>query len=250
MKSSNQLTKEIKAYAENQEIDIFGIADVKMINEHARKGRRPQDFYPSAKAVLIFGCGMADPFSRGWVYNGTGGAYFSLTSSELENRKWKLMAFLRNAGYQSFGGEMHGGGMLESGLRMANIAERIGIGYIGKSNLLITEKYGPRQNLHFLATDAPLLPDSGQVENQCGSCRVCQEFCTSGAIMGDGYFHARQCEAVINCGPNKIHYTRYVNTDCDMCLRMCPQGKHHWEQEERQGTWVEKLEKVKQRESK
>lgn len=65
MKSANQLTKEIKAYAENQEIDIFGIADVKMINEHARKGRRPQDLYPSAKAVLIFGCGMADPFSRG-----------------------------------------------------------------------------------------------------------------------------------------------------------------------------------------
>jgi hypothetical protein len=31
---------------------------------------------------------------------------------------------------------------------------------------------------------------------------------------------------------------------------MCPKGEHHWEKEERQGTWFAKLEKVKQGESK
>lgn len=239
-----QLTKALKVFAEDQEIDVFGISGVDIINQHARLGRRPRDLYPSAKAVLIFGCGMADPFSRGWVYNGRGGAYFSLTSSELDNRKWKLIRFLRQHGYQSFGGEMHGGGMLESGIRMANIAEECGLGYIGKSNLLITKKYGPRLNLHFLATDAPLIPDENKVDNQCGSCQVCQDYCSSGAILGDGYFHARQCEAVINCGPNKIHHTRYVNTDCDMCLRMCPKGEHHWEPEERKKRWFEKVARI------
>lgn len=73
MKSSMQLTKEIKVYTKNQEIDVFGIVGVELINEHARKGSRPQDLYPSAKSVLIFGCGMANPFSRGWVCNGKGG---------------------------------------------------------------------------------------------------------------------------------------------------------------------------------
>ncbi|WKY44343.1 hypothetical protein Q5O14_17295 [Eubacteriaceae bacterium ES2] len=237
-----ELTLEIKVFARNHDMDIFGISGVEIINQHARKGRRPKDLYPKAQTVLVFGCGIADPFCRGWVCNGKGGEYFSLTSNELANHKFKLISFLNQKGYQSFGGQMHGGGLLHSGIRLANVAENCGLGYIGKNNLLITKKYGPRLNLGFLATDAPLIPDEEKVENECGNCRVCEHYCSSGAIMGDFYFNARQCEAVINCRPNKLYYSANVNQDCDMCMRMCPKGEIYWEKEERQGTWFEKIE--------
>lgn len=223
------LTKMIKEFAIENNIDIFGIADAKLINQKARVGRRPKDLFPTAKSILIFGCGMADPISRGWVGNIKGTEYTSLTLSELENHKWILKKFLREHGYEGFGGEIYGNGIFETGIRLANAAESCGMGYIGKSNLLITEKYGPRQNLLYLATDAPLIPDKGKVLDSCGECKVCQKNCTSKAILGDGYFNARQCESIINCNDNKKRYSKYLNIDCDMCLRTCPKGKYKWE---------------------
>lgn len=191
MKNEGQgLTNELYELIKKSEIDIFAIADVEYINEHARLGRRPKDLFPSAKVILIFGSGMANSLSRAWVQNGKGG-------------------------------ELFGGGIFDTGIRLANVAEGCGLGYIGKNNMLITEKYGPRVNLLYLATDAPLVPTRKKIESQCGDCSVCETFCTSGAILGDGFFHARQCESIINCIPNKIYLTKHVNLDCDMCQRMC-----------------------------
>jgi Pyruvate/2-oxoacid:ferredoxin oxidoreductase delta subunit len=241
IKLSEQLTKKVKKFANENDIDIFGIADVEELNKKARIGRRPKDLFPTAKAILLFGCGMADPISRGWVCNGKGGDYFSLTISELENRKWMFKKFLREQGYHSFGGDIYGGGIFDTGIRLANAAELCGLGYIGKSNLLITKKYGPRLNLLYIATDAPFIPDRKTENDGCGNCTICQSYCTSGAIMGDGFFHARQCEAIINCRENKIRYSKYLNIDCDMCLRMCPKGRIHWDTEDKIGTWFDKI---------
>ena len=56
----------------------------------------------------------------------------------------------------------------------------------------------------------------------------------SGAILGDYYFHQRQCEAIINVKPNMDYYSDFVKQDCDRCLRVCPQGKVHWEKEKKE----------------
>lgn len=243
MQERNQeLTDELYEFVKDSGIDIFGIADAEYINQNARPGRRPQDLFPSAKSIMIFGCGMISSLSRAWVQNGKGGEYLSLTLCAIENRKWKLKEYLRKKGYHTFGGEILGGGILDTGIRLANVAESCGLGCIGKNNMLITEKYGPRVNLLYLATDAPLITTKKQLKNQCGKCRVCEKYCTSGAILGDNYFHARQCESIINCLPNKIHMTKHVNLDCDMCQRMCPKGEVQYSLKELKGTWWEKLE--------
>ncbi|SHJ45963.1 hypothetical protein [Parasporobacterium paucivorans] len=243
LKQRERLTHIVKKFSIKNDIDILGIADVEELNQKARAGRRPKDLFPTAKSILLFGCGMADPISRGWVCNGKGGDYISLTLSELENRKWILKKFLREQGFHTFGGDIYGEGILNTGIRLANAAESCGMGYIGKSNLLITKKYGPRLNLLYLATDAPLIPDREVEKDNCGGCKICQTHCTSGAILGDGYFHARQCECIINCSENKMYYSSHLNIDCDMCLRMCPKGDMHWDAEEKKNTWFEKIEK-------
>lgn len=222
------LTKELKAYVQEIGIDVFGIANIDRINEKARIGKRPEDLFPSAKSIVIFGCGMADPFCRGWVKNGKGGEFFSLTLLELERRCWLLKQFFHSKGYHTFGGDIYGGGIFTTGIRLAEAASDCGMGYIGKSNLLITPKYGPRLNLLYLATDAELIPDEGNPVNQCGICTACQKACMSGAILGDAFFHARQCESIINVRHNKKYYNQNINQDCDRCLRVCPKGEMHW----------------------
>ena len=226
------LTQEVKQFAEDNGIDLFGIANIDHINERARPGRRPMDLYPYAKSIMILGCGMLDPFSRGWVKNGKRRGFFSLTLLELERYCWLLKRFFREKGYHTFGGEVQGNAVAGVGLRLAEPAADCGMGYIGKSNLLITPKYGPRQNLISLATDAYLEPDKGDPISQCGKCTLCQKMCRSGAIMGDGFFHARQCESIINVYPNKRYYNENVNQDCDICLRVCPKGQMHWSKTE------------------
>lgn len=229
MKYDMTLTNELKKYVEEQGIDVFGIADVNVLNAKGRQGRRPQDLFPEGKAILIFGCGMLDNFSRGWIVNGKGGEFLALTLLELEHRKMLLKSWLKHHGYHTYGGGVYGDGALHLGIRLGEAAASCGMGYIGKSNLLITPKYGPRVNLLYLATDAPLKADVVKNDNQCGDCQICEKACLSGAIMGDGYFHARQCESIINCHPNKRYYSKYVNQDCDRCLRVCPKGEIHWE---------------------
>ena len=65
------LTDRLLKLVDDEDWDLFGIADVGPLNEKARPGRRPKDLWPTAKAVLMFAVGLADPFTRGWVQNGT-----------------------------------------------------------------------------------------------------------------------------------------------------------------------------------
>lgn len=224
------LTEEVKKFAEESDFDLFGIANLEHMNERARPGKRPKDLYPYAKSLMIIGCGMMDPFCRGWVKNGK--RTFSLTLLELERRCRLLKRFFWERGYHTFGGEVYGNAVAGVGIRLAEPAADCGMGYIGKSNLLITPQYGPRQNLISLATDAYLEPDEGDPASQCGHCTLCQKMCLSGAIMGDGFFHARQCESIVNANPNKRYYNKNVDQDCNICLRVCPKGEKHWRKDD------------------
>lgn len=222
------LTNELLHLADVEDWDLLGIADCAPLNEKARPGRRPMDLWPYAKAVLIFGVGLADPFTRGWVQNGKGGKFYSYALLELDRRVWMVKRFLRQHGYHYWGGESYGGALFDTGIRFADAAASCGLGYIGKSNVLVTEKYGPRINMTYLATDAPLVTRQETVDSRCGSCKACEKACMSGAILGDYFFHQRQCECMINVKPNMDYYSDFVKQDCDRCLRVCPQGSERW----------------------
>lgn len=224
-----ELTKKLTDFCrEEAGIDLFGIADVDLLNAKARPGRRPVDLYPSARAVMVIGVGLLDHFARGWVRKGNSGKFYSLALLEIERRCWLVRRFLRQKGFRCFAGETYGGGLMNTGICFTRTAESCGVGYVGKNNTLITEKYGPRINMTCMATDASLKPDIVKVESRCGKCRACQNACMSGAVLGDGFFHQRQCESIINCQPNKRFYSDHVGQDCDNCLAVCPQGEYKW----------------------
>jgi epoxyqueuosine reductase len=67
------------------------------------------------------------------------------------------------------------------------IATRAGLGWIGKSALLITKEYGPAVRLGSVLTDADL--DTGTPINvsHCGLCRNCVDRCPAQAIVGDNW---------------------------------------------------------------
>lgn len=218
------LTDRLLKLVDEEDWDLFGIADVGPLNEKARPGRRPKDLWPTAKAVLMFTVGLVDPFTCGWVQNGKSGKFYSYALLELDRRVWTVKRFLRQEGYLYFGGESYGGALFDTGIRFADAAASCGMGYIGKSNVLVTEKYGPRINMTYLMTDAPLMggdyryPDI--TVDLCEGCRACLDACPCGALTDQGYDENRCREYRYNPDNQKRASTHTV-MKCMRCMTSC-----------------------------
>lgn len=103
------------------------------------------------------------------------------------------------------------------------IAFQSGIGFIGKNNMLITEKYGSYVFLGEIITDMNIEGDV-PVKTQCSSCSLCQIACPTGAICG--YKDSNRCMSYIT---QRKHiedkwFTKFKGRlfGCDTCQKVCP----------------------------
>ena len=70
------------------------------------------------------------------------------------------------------------------------VAQRAGLGFIGKNGLLITEEFGSFVYLGEVTTNIQFEPDE-PVPNGCGDCTRCITGCPTGALLGDGRMNAQ-----------------------------------------------------------
>lgn len=108
-------------------------------------------------------------------------------------------------------------------------AVRAGVGWWGKSSMVLTPRYGPWILLGSVITDAPLTMDA-PMERSCGSCVACIPACPTDAIVAPGVIDARRCLAAIlqAPGPIPVELRRSVGDrvyGCDDCLDACPPGE-------------------------
>ena len=74
-------------------------------------------------------------------------------------------------------------------------AHLAGLGWIGKSCLLITPDHGPRVRWVTILTDAPLRPTGSPMEQQCGECTACVDICPQHAFTGRPFHRDEPREA-------------------------------------------------------
>lgn len=109
---------------------------------------------------------------------------------------------------------------------IANIA---GLGWIGKSCLLVTPGHGPRVRFISLLTNAPLRTKNMPMLQRCGDCMECMNAYPVGAIKGRNYLSGEEREARLDFLRCQQYFERMESAGmyavCGMCLNACPQGK-------------------------
>lgn len=109
------------------------------------------------------------------------------------------------------------------------VAERAGIGFVGKNGLLITKEFGSYVYLGELITNIAF-PLDEPVDYDCGDCTRCIEFCPTDALLGDGRMNAKRCLSyqTQTKGFMPKEFRRpmgHVIYGCDICQQVCPYNK-------------------------
>jgi len=108
------------------------------------------------------------------------------------------------------------------------IATRAGLGWIGKSALLITKQFGPAVRLGSVLTDAELETGAPVNDSHCGQCRNCVDRCPAQAIVGDNWQLGTPREAIYDAPTCRLTAIRlsaragFEATICGVCINACP----------------------------
>jgi epoxyqueuosine reductase QueG/predicted GNAT family acetyltransferase len=117
---------------------------------------------------------------------------------------------------------------LSAPVQHKTIATRAGLGWVGKSALLITKQYGPAVRLGSVFTDADLESGAPMNESHCGQCRNCVDRCPAQAIVGDNWQLGAPREAIYDAPTCRMTAIRlsaqagFEATICGVCINACP----------------------------
>ena len=112
------------------------------------------------------------------------------------------------------------------------LAEKAGLGWVGKHTLLINSTAGSWFFLGELLTNLPLPIDESREPNQCGDCSACLKVCPTDAFPTPYTLDARRCISYLtieNKGAIPEEFREPMGNrvfGCDDCQAICPWNKY------------------------
>ena len=190
----------------------------------------PREILPECKSILVLAIPYSPPsHSRRGMSEEQGNiasyAWGKDYHDVLPARMKELVKFIE----EQVGGPVKNRWYTDTGpLLERDLAQRAGIGWIGKNTCLINPKRGSYFLLSEILLDLELEPDSPFVTDHCGTCTRCIEACPTDCILPDRTVDATRCISYLT-----IELKDDIPVDlrdkignwvfgCDICQIVCP----------------------------
>lgn len=197
---------------------------------HGRKRTRPADLVPGTVRVISARMDylpqaedpdavLADPAAAFVSRYALGRDYHKVLRRRLQRLAERIEHEVGPFAYRPF---VDSAPVMEKAL-----AEKAGLGWIGKHTNLINREAGSWFFLGELYTDLPL-PVDDPSEAHCGSCSACIDICPTAAIVAPYQLDARRCISYLTIelkGAIPEHFRAAIGNriyGCDDCQQVCP----------------------------
>ncbi|WP_432736263.1 4Fe-4S double cluster binding domain-containing protein [Maridesulfovibrio sp. FT414] len=213
--------------------DLIGIADT---NRLANMETRPASLLNGFPRAISIAVQLADGIMDGITDVPTElySQHYQRVNALLDNIACRVSSFIQNNGGRALpipASQILCEERFTSYISHKAVAINAGLGWQGKSLLLVTPKYGPRVRLTTILTDLDITADS-PIKNRCGKCTYCTDACPAKAIKNVNttlHYSSRNeavdldsCVAHLNRVSGSGHIARYI---CGVCVSTCPWGR-------------------------
>lgn len=234
-KGRADLRDKLESLARDMGSTCFGIADLAPARQ--RISEQGGEFLTQFPRAVSHGFVLADGVVNTLVHHKNVAALnnywyyvYQIVNPHIDSISLMLAQSLGEAGFQAFvvpSSQMVDKTRLAAVFSHKLAAHLAGLGWIGKSALLITPEHGPRVRWGTVLTDAPL--EAGTpLEERCRDCDACVKSCPAHAFTGQAFdnpgprseiFAAEACD-------NYLSKREAQHRACGMCVYICPFGKN------------------------
>jgi epoxyqueuosine reductase QueG len=212
--------RELKDFCLSQGAELFGVADISKIRKDFLLPRGVFNKFRFAvslgirlnKAIFIE---LDDQPTRMYYH------HYRTVNTILDNLAYKTACFLEDKGSLSLAipaSQVLDWQKQTAHLPHKKIAVLAGLGWIGRNNLLVNERFGSRLRLVTVLTDMSLVVDKPK-KNNCGTCYACVKACPAHAIKATPQeFEHLKCFAKLKEFQKKRICEQFI---CGVCVKAC-----------------------------
>jgi ferredoxin len=195
--------------------DLVGFANTERFNRYQEENRPPA----GTETIIVLAIWMEDPILDLWLHpkswENQGKPSRAFEDEILRGLTLRLSLLLEREGYKASPAPY------EPGLYLKEAGVLAGLGNIGKNNLLITEKFGPRIRLRAVYTNASMEPNLIKNMDFCRECTKCIDACPANALS-NGKYSKDACLSY--CQNNLTKVSTYSVLWCMEYSDVCPIG--------------------------
>ena len=227
--------RELKTAAISEGADLAGVADLTPFKAPDQNKLPPEFLAPFARAVSL-AIRLDKTIIDGITHGPTAdyARHYRDVNARLDQASGRLAEWIQGSGFAA--AAIPASSIVDEENLLGPISHRAiarmaGIGWQGKSLLIVSPQFGPRIRLSTVLTNMPSLTNR-PLKNRCGSCSTCATACPANAIINtttsDHYATRDQALHLKHCAAYTMKFKKrpeIAASICGVCMAVCPYGR-------------------------